>query len=269
MSAPRLTFLYPHIFKSTLLHEARQNPYLICARPKHVHRAGFSTTRRRREEPYAQRYGKAQEPQIPPRGLQMPSKPSEDKTLAGAIKKEVKAPVKQEDRKADRPPPKEAEKAADPIKERESSISRGEAISTALQDPGKRASELNASSSPPKITTPPKQESTTAKSLATVLEMPAPTVETPGAHKTPHLQAPQYVHHFDTYTLVKDLENGGFTDAQSTTIMKAVRGLLATNLDMASDALVWKSDVENVSPHPHPQPSPAPTPGPPHLSTYP
>ncbi|KAL8648626.1 MAG: hypothetical protein Q9226_005911 [Calogaya cf. arnoldii] len=41
------------------------------------------------------------------------------------------------------------------------------------------------------------------------------------------------------------LQKGGFTQAQSVTLMKAVRGLLATNLDVARAGLISKSDVEN------------------------
>ncbi|KAJ5046652.1 uncharacterized protein L3040_003886 [Drepanopeziza brunnea f. sp. 'multigermtubi'] len=80
----------------------------------------------------------------------------------------------------------------------------------------------------------------------TVLHMPPPeTVEEENAGKPPHLQTPPYVHHFDTYTLVQQVEAGGFTEAQSVTAMKAVRGLLALNLEMARRGLVSKSDVEN------------------------
>jgi hypothetical protein len=53
------------------------------------------------------------------------------------------------------------------------------------------------------------------------------------------------VHHFDTYTLVKSLGHGGFTEEQSVQIMKAIRGLLADNLDVARRALYSKSDFEN------------------------
>jgi hypothetical protein len=53
------------------------------------------------------------------------------------------------------------------------------------------------------------------------------------------------VHHFDTYTLVKSLSNGGFTEEQSVQMMKAIRGLLADNLDVARRALYSKSDFEN------------------------
>lgn len=84
--------------------------------------------------------------------------------------------------------------------------------------------------------------------LETVLEMPAPeSAEELNAQRPPHLQMPPYVHHFDTYTLVSQVQGGGFTTDQAVTSMKAVRGLLALNLDVAKAGLVSKSDVENVS----------------------
>lgn len=86
----------------------------------------------------------------------------------------------------------------------------------------------------------------TSKPLETVLLMEAPTSKKSEEHHLPHLHAPPYVHHFDTYSLVKDLEKGNFTEEQSITLMKAVRGLLAVNLDVAKEGLVSKSDVENV-----------------------
>jgi hypothetical protein len=67
-----------------------------------------------------------------------------------------------------------------------------------------------------------------------------------GSSKLPQLHPPPHVHHFDTWTLVRDLEKGGFTEAQAVTIMKAVRLLLTKNMDLARDALVSKSNVENV-----------------------
>lgn len=83
--------------------------------------------------------------------------------------------------------------------------------------------------------------------LETVLQMPPPDTQAEeNEAKPPHLQTPPYVHHFDTYTLVQQVEAGGFTNEQSITSMKAVRGLLAINLDMAKAGLVSKSDVENV-----------------------
>jgi hypothetical protein len=84
--------------------------------------------------------------------------------------------------------------------------------------------------------------------LETVLQMPPPeSLAEENAAKPPHLQTPPYVHHFDTYTLVREVEKGGFTNEQAVTAMKAVRGLLALNLDVAKAGLVSKYDVENVS----------------------
>ncbi len=53
------------------------------------------------------------------------------------------------------------------------------------------------------------------------------------------------MHHFDSYSLVKQLSGAGYTEAQSITAMKAVRQILAQNLDVAQSELVSKSDVEN------------------------
>ncbi|KAL1960035.1 hypothetical protein VTO42DRAFT_207 [Malbranchea cinnamomea] len=63
--------------------------------------------------------------------------------------------------------------------------------------------------------------------------------------KSPPLTPPPYVHHFDTYGLVKDLTKGGFTEQQAIQIMKAIRGLLADNLAVAKKELYSKSDFEN------------------------
>src|SRR5690625_2065382 len=68
---------------------------------------------------------------------------------------------------------------------------------------------------------------------------------TPPQH--PHMSPPPYVHHFDSYSLVKQLQEGGYSQEQATTAMKAIRTLLAQNLDVAQKSLVSKSDVENVS----------------------
>jgi hypothetical protein len=63
--------------------------------------------------------------------------------------------------------------------------------------------------------------------------------------RPPHIDAPDYVHHFDTYGLVKRLEDGGWSQAQAITIMKATRTTLSENIDLARNALVSKSNVEN------------------------
>lgn len=72
-----------------------------------------------------------------------------------------------------------------------------------------------------------------------------PPEESAPASKAPHIVAPRYVHHFDTYGLVRRLEDSGWSNPQAITIMKAVRLMLADNMDLARDALVSKSQVEN------------------------
>lgn len=83
--------------------------------------------------------------------------------------------------------------------------------------------------------------------LEQILETEKPTEGAEDELNIPHLHPPPYVHNFDSYTLVKEVENGGFTPEQAITAMKAVRMLLANNLEVAKNGLVSKSDVENVS----------------------
>ncbi|KAK4192018.1 hypothetical protein QBC35DRAFT_485371 [Podospora australis] len=71
---------------------------------------------------------------------------------------------------------------------------------------------------------------------------PSATANQPRQH---HLTPPPYVHHFDSYSLVKHLTSSQYTLAQSIALMKAVRTILAQNLDVAQSDLVSKSDVEN------------------------
>ena len=63
--------------------------------------------------------------------------------------------------------------------------------------------------------------------------------------KAPHIEPPPYIHHFDTYGLVKRLTDGGWDQKQAITVMKAMRLMLADNTDLAKEALVSKSNLEN------------------------
>ena len=71
--------------------------------------------------------------------------------------------------------------------------------------------------------------------LDIVLKITPPSDVHGEKHKHPHLVPSPYEHHFDTYSLVQDLARGDFTADQSVTIMKAVRLMLAVNLDIAKD----------------------------------
>ncbi|OJD36496.1 moz protein represents a chromatin-associated acetyltransferase [Diplodia corticola] len=75
--------------------------------------------------------------------------------------------------------------------------------------------------------------------LEAVLRMPPPT------SRPVHLTTPRYVHFFDTWSLVKQLTGSGFSEAQSVSLMKAIRAQLNDNVELAHAGLVGKSDVEN------------------------
>ncbi|GME40458.1 MOZ protein represents a chromatin-associated acetyltransferase [Neofusicoccum parvum] len=80
---------------------------------------------------------------------------------------------------------------------------------------------------------------TESNPLEAVLRMPAPS------SRPVHLTTPRYVHHFDTWSLVKQLAGSGFKEDQSITLMKAIRAQLNDNMELARAGLVGKSDVEN------------------------
>ncbi|KAM0436776.1 hypothetical protein ACHAPT_002487 [Fusarium lateritium] len=86
-----------------------------------------------------------------------------------------------------------------------------------------------------------REEAKQSGPLEAVLHMQPPESMKPG----PCMCPPPYVHHFDSYSLVKQLQDGGYSQEQATTAMKAIRALLAQNLDIAQSTLVSKSDVEN------------------------
>ena len=248
MSIPRLPFLYPHLFAPVRIHKP-----VLTLKPLHgthtpLQKAGISTARPHRQETYPQRYGTAAEPQPPP---SMPPKSQQEISLADAIEKEVKGDPKAEQKSVETPVPKTPQKVAPDSKDKDKpDSSRDAAITATMRDPSGRATELDASESHPKQPSPQSisdNQARTAKPLETILEMGAPPTEKPEKYKALHMHAPPYVHHFDTFTLVKDLERGGFSEEQSVTLMKAVRGLLAVNLDVAKEGLVSKSDIENVN----------------------
>jgi hypothetical protein len=87
------------------------------------------------------------------------------------------------------------------------------------------------------------------KELDLILSVPSPSeVKGGDAPRHPHLEPSPYEHHFDTYSLVKQLaDEKAYTVAQATTLMKAIRLMLTLNLDVAKEGLVSKSDIENES----------------------
>ena len=170
------------------------------------------------------------------------------KTASPGIGDKQNPPVKKEDeKKAQEKSPKEAAESS-----QRSSKDAQPASESPVPSHKKVSSptELEAEASRMKDISNSHRQDRTSKPLETVLHLEPPTSAAAEEHKPPHLHAPPYVHHFDAYSLVKDLEKGGFTQDQSVSLMKAVRGLLAVNLDIAREGLISKSDVENVRLHP-------------------
>lgn len=144
--------------------------------------------------------------------------------------------------------PKSAQAQAEP-KSSEPTSAESEAIPMEPPKPQTESSDSTstststASAEQPK-TDKPKDTPKMSDKLDSVYYMGAPESLSPSS--TPSMSPPTYVHHFDTYSLVNQLQEGGYSSDQATTMMKAVRALLAHNLDMAQERLVSKGDVENV-----------------------
>ncbi|KAL9575891.1 MAG: hypothetical protein Q9212_007592, partial [Teloschistes hypoglaucus] len=112
MSGPRLTFLYPSLFKPTVLRDSIA-PVRSLRHIKPPHKNTLSTSAPRKQETYAQRYGSATEPQLPPPSQPpVPNDLGREQSLAGAFEKEVKAPAStaKEQKAEPKAPPKETPK---------------------------------------------------------------------------------------------------------------------------------------------------------------
>ncbi|OCK79556.1 hypothetical protein K432DRAFT_63956 [Lepidopterella palustris CBS 459.81] len=230
MSALRLTFLYPIFYRPLRTFPAASHRKPTSHTSQSVRRpAKFSTTTGREQGTRPQRYGTAQEPLPHLTGGKSAESPDVSNT---------------------KPPPKRPD--AEPTNEKQSSAPPPTRPNKALNQASKASSPsdttpktkaLDAAESLPSSPIPNAPRVVESNPLETVLHMPSPAEEE--KKKPPHLQTPLYVHHFDTYGLVKDLEKSGFSQDQAVSLMKAVRGLLTDNMNLARDGLVSKSNVEN------------------------
>ena len=238
MSVPRLTFLYPHIYKSIRSCEPSvTQPLRELRQPSSKQIAGFHKSARSRQEIPAQRYGTAIGPQPPP---PLPYSVGGGPALETMPERGERRQAEQVGQKVEPVIEKDTQRSATDGKDDLKTIEPP----SPSTDISSRSRELDAAESHPKEPLEPVKEAA-SKPLETFLTM-EPAGANAEEHKSPHLHAPPYVHHFDTYTLVRSLENGNFTMDQSVTLMKAVRSLLALNLDIAREELESKSDIENV-----------------------
>lgn len=195
-------------------------------------RAGFRSSQRRQAPEtiaVSQRYGTANEPPIHFVGVPL-SGPSPK-----IVPNPLPEPEKSEDQKA-RPPTAPASPLV--MAAQKNSDAAIEAASVAQE----ALASLEQAGAVAAATTGAVQ----GDSLKTILQMDPPMADN-SKEKLPHLQSPPYEHHFDSYTLVKNLGEGNWSEEQAVTAMKAVRSLLAANMEIAREGLVSKSDAEMVS----------------------
>jgi len=214
MATPRLPFLYPNLYRAirscepTTYRSIRTPPAKSTSRKANLH-----TSRHRAQDIYQSRYGPAAPPSLPP-----PPKPSEP--LLSRKEQEGKT-------EAAEPPKENRATKADASEKAAQATQGGKVVTDSKNEAGPLKTEELQNS---------------ANKLVTI---PSPSEIKEGSNKHPHLEASPYEHHFDTYSLVQQLAQGGFTQEQAVTLMKAIRLMLAMNLDIAKESLVSKSDVEN------------------------
>jgi hypothetical protein len=252
MSTPRLTFLYPFLFAPV-----SKTPF-----SRDVSRTGrqvFRTASKRSQTATKPiRYGKANEP--PPylagsKGIAavLPGQqaPSDAKALPQPTKKDIETATPIDLVSAEKPlrasslpesPVLDAAESQPPAPPSPAPrLPHTNPLETVLNMPSSDSTRPTTSSTASSSSTKEPQEPLTdLQKIRKQLEEEAAQRPRP-----PHIDAPDYVHHFDTYGLVKRLEDGGWSQAQAITIMKATRTTLSENIDLARNALVSKSNVEN------------------------
>ncbi|KAI1435757.1 hypothetical protein GGR50DRAFT_693829 [Xylaria sp. CBS 124048] len=228
MSTVRLTFLYPHLFRFARSAESTARPvkvrYRRRPRTSNPHSHSFSTSTRLRQAIF-ERHGTAVEPL--------------------SVFPDVGKPPQ---------PEKSSSQASDPS----STTQHKKRAPEGKEEPGDRSGIAASSKDATAKEATPDARGTTSTTATPLQEKVSETIQKsgpmgavlqteplPDVSQPPHINKPTYVHHFDSYTLVKQLEVGGYTQHQAITVMKAVRAILAQNLDVAQDGLVWKSDVDN------------------------
>ncbi|GKT52389.1 uncharacterized protein ColSpa_12570 [Colletotrichum spaethianum] len=235
MQPARLTFLYPHLFRTIRVAEGAAAAAASASRPQpsscrrraaaEVRRRGyaaFAPTPGAQQSGFAPRHGKGIEPVTREDGSVRNMAPAPDMMETSAGQAAVGASKGDADDGLDPQSPTTA--AAAPPQ----ATTPGEADEADEAKAAKQEARDQAKKSGP---------------LEAILHM-GPPEEVAKQH--PHMAPPPYVHHFDSYSLVKDLESGGYSKEQAITLMKAIRAILAQNLDVAQESLVSKSDVENV-----------------------
>ena len=252
MAAQRIPALWSTIWKSAEIY----SPAARSARAA-AFRAYHPSRRRKQEHLPQQRYGTANEP--PPhlgggKGVGPPTKQGDEQPKTPPkigerfhqmVEEDVKAEQKAQSSQTEEEEKKEPTTAEGKPQMVDPMLDSGEAFPaeqppSSLNAPDKAGDSLLRSIPDPA----PQQQSQPDEVHAEEHHDKTFDEHSPSV-KMPHIDRPRYVHHFDTYGLVKRLVEGGWDEQRAITIMKAVRIQLADNIDLAKEALVSKSDLEN------------------------
>ncbi|KAL9086579.1 MAG: hypothetical protein Q9159_004095 [Coniocarpon cinnabarinum] len=229
MATAKVIYLSPRFVKAS---EPSFGQTLRLAR-----RARFSTSSyKRRPEAATSRYGTANEP--PPHlggGRAIPLSPPPDtqekdaKKLPDPRPEERKLPAKAQT----------TQQEQSTAQATESERNDAETHDTASAD-----NATNQAEAQPATPAPPPTTSESHSALQNILQMGAP-MSTASDTAPPHLQTPRHVHHFDTYSLVRDLiSSKTFSEEQAITLMKVLRVILTDNIHLARAGLLSRSDAE-------------------------
>ncbi|KAK6207572.1 moz protein represents a chromatin-associated acetyltransferase [Colletotrichum tabaci] len=243
MQPARLTFLYPHLFRKIRVADgtaaanasrSSSSSSSPCRRraTAEVRRRGyaaFAPTPGAQQSGFAPRHGKGIEPATTMTKTPTMTVTSPGQAAVGASKGDTddgldpqggqSATTKKTTASPPPPPPPSSPSPTSSQTGEEEEADEAKAAKQEARDQAKKSGPLEA-----------------------ILHM-GPPEEVAKQH--PPMSPTPYVHHFDSYSLVKDLERGGYSKEQSITLMKAIRAILAQNLDVAQESLVSKSDVEN------------------------
>ncbi|EED19304.1 conserved hypothetical protein [Talaromyces stipitatus ATCC 10500] len=235
MAAPRLPFLYPQLFRSVGTYETGARSLRFTT---------FTVTRHRNQSTVTRRQPQSIESKLPP--PTQPKKRSARQSSSSSLNRNTNPKAQKDNTRGDSEQPSQDIK--DGNKEDATKSTKSSEPSTQLLD--KNEVPCGASKNSVDPAQMPREVPPPKNPMDAVLQMPPPSdlglarLHSNG-QEVPHLEPAPYIHHFDTYTLVKNLQEGGFSEEQAITLMKGIRGILQEKLDLAERTLTSKSDSEN------------------------
>lgn len=236
MATPRLPFLYPQLFRSVRAYENSARSLRFQPSPS----AAFNATRHRNQSTVSRRQAQSIESKLPP--PTQPKKRSARQASSSSVNRNAT-------------PSGQKGTAKESSAQSVDSTSRSQDAKNVNKDttkPTEASAKDEVKSDAPKTAADsmPKEVPSPKNPMDAVLQMPPPSDLglarlASNGQEVPHLEPAPYIHHFDTYTLVKNLQEGGFSEEQAITVMKGIRDILQEKLDLAEATLTSKSDSEN------------------------